>query len=186
MQSHLLQNWNGDVQPRPIFIEIRRLWKYRNGIHDSSQRLTVGSVVILLTEECGYTVQVRQLVLDGYSQWVFGRNVTRKSDIVHADGNLLSILTPHNNRITVSMIYYDLHSHIPFASLMRAAPSVLTANMALLSDVQSKPQTKSWAELKKVTYKVHKHVCGHATFSDIQILLDQNDLWSDQVEHYLR
>lgn len=186
LQPHLLPNWNGDVPPRPRSLENRRFWQYGNGSHASLQRLIVGSVVLSLTADCGSTVQVRHLVLDGSSQWVIGRNVTHQSDIVHVDGNLLSIPKPHNNRITVSMIDHDLHSYIPFASFMRAAPSVLTANLSLSNALQSKPQTKSWTELKHVIDKVHKHVCGHATFSDIGILLDRNDLWSDEVEHYLR
>lgn len=44
---------------------------------------------------------------------------------------------------------------------------------------------KSWAEVKTVIDKVHKHVCGHANFTDMRMLLDRNNLWNDAVEKYV-
>ena len=32
---------------------------------------------------------------------------------------------------------------------------------------------------------MHKHVCGHASLSDMKILLERNDLWSEEVEKCL-
>lgn len=44
---------------------------------------------------------------------------------------------------------------------------------------------KSWAEVKAVIDKVHKHVCGQANFNDMRMLLDRNNLWNDAVEKYV-
>lgn len=33
--------------------------------------------------------------------------------------------------------------------------------------------------------KVHKHVCGHGSYSDIKVLLERNDMWSADVMKYI-
>lgn len=42
-----------------------------------------------------------------------------------------------------------------------------------------------WANTKKIIDKVYKHVCRHAEFSDFKIILERNELWSDQAAQYL-
>lgn len=42
-----------------------------------------------------------------------------------------------------------------------------------------------WKEAKRVIDRVHRHVCGHSTFSDMKLLLQRNDLWSEAIEKYL-
>lgn len=42
-----------------------------------------------------------------------------------------------------------------------------------------------WAKLHRVFYFVHLHTCGHASFSDMRILMQQNGLWNEQVQRYL-
>ena len=42
-----------------------------------------------------------------------------------------------------------------------------------------------WKELKRVVDRIHRHVCGHASFSDIRTLLVRNKLWSPEVQAYL-
>ena len=50
---------------------------------------------------------------------------------------------------------------------------------------ENKTEIKSWIELKRIVHRVHKHTCGHASYSDVRILLQRNNLWSQEVEHYL-
>ena len=38
----------------------------------------------------------------------------------------------------------------------------------------------------KIVDRVHKHVCGHASFGDFQTLLQRNEIWNQQVALYLR
>lgn len=40
-------------------------------------------------------------------------------------------------------------------------------------------------ELKNAIYKVYKHLFGHTSLSDIQILLKCNKMWTADVEKYL-
>ncbi len=39
--------------------------------------------------------------------------------------------------------------------------------------------------MKSIIDKVHKHVCGHSTFTDIKTLLQRNDFWSEDAKKYL-
>ena len=51
-----------------------------------------------------------------------------------------------------------------------------------ISDSES---NSSWKKVKNIVDKVHKHVCGHASLSDIQILLERNNMWNSEVRKYL-
>ena len=42
-----------------------------------------------------------------------------------------------------------------------------------------------WSELKPIVDKVHKHVCGNATFTDYQLLLERNKMWNNAVPKYV-
>lgn len=53
------------------------------------------------------------------------------------------------------------------------------------STLMQNPILTSWDSVKKVVDRVHRHVCGHATFSDMRTLLIRNRLWSNEVQHYL-
>jgi len=41
-----------------------------------------------------------------------------------------------------------------------------------------------WKEVQKIVDKVHNHVCGHASFSNIQTLPKRNDLWNQEIKKY--
>lgn len=43
----------------------------------------------------------------------------------------------------------------------------------------------SWETVKKKVDKVHKHVCGHAPYYDIKMMLMRNNFWNDSFETYL-
>lgn len=46
-------------------------------------------------------------------------------------------------------------------------------------------EEKSWSEVKAIIDKVQKHVCGHANYTDLQLLLERNDLWKGSVASYV-
>lgn len=41
---------------------------------------------------------------------------------------------------------------------------------------------RPWKEVKLILDKLHKHVCGHATYSEIKPLLKRNNLWSNEAK----
>lgn len=58
----------------------------------------------------GVQVAIRHLVIEGSSQWIVGRNVTRNCDIVPTDGNYLLM----NGRSRIFLVDYDIHSYAPY------------------------------------------------------------------------
>ena len=46
-------------------------------------------------------------------------------------------------------------------------------------------KNRSCPELKAIVDKVHRHVYGHASFKDLFILLERNNLWNEAAEEYV-
>lgn len=44
---------------------------------------------------------------------------------------------------------------------------------------------KTWTEIKHIVDKIHKHVCGHANYTDYRLLLERNELWNEAVPTYV-
>ncbi len=65
----------------------------------------------------------------------------------------------------------DLHSLIPFRLFIVGLPTdsaCFQAKMFCATAVVAEPaKDRSWHDLKKIIDKVHKHVCGHASLSDV-------------------
>lgn len=66
----LLTGWNGTIDPIPCYIENQPSWKYGVGVHESTLRSILESIVITVKYENDSRVEIRHLVLDGSSQWV--------------------------------------------------------------------------------------------------------------------
>lgn len=59
-------------------------------------------------------------------------------------------------------------------------------NDSIISSMSAGVTNKnSWFYLMRIVDKVHNHVCGHANLTDMKLLFERNDLWSDVVEEYL-
>lgn len=41
---------------------------------------------------------------------------------------------------------------------------------------------KVWAEVKHIVDEINMRVCRHASFTEILLLLDQNNMWKDAVK----
>lgn len=86
---NLLPQWKGELDPLPNSVVDTPFWQYGSGSHASPKRAILGSILIPAYTTNGNVLQIRHLVIDGSSQWVIRRNVTRKSNIIHRGGNLL-------------------------------------------------------------------------------------------------
>lgn len=131
------------------------------------------------------TINICHLIIDGSSQWVVGRNVNRKCNIEHIDCNKVILPCKEDS---IELVDFDFHSYIPYKKFLPDpdTSSFVTENKiycatAKISQVLSRP----WFEVKKIIDKVHKHVCGHSTYSDIKTLLERNKLWNAEVQKYL-
>ena len=66
----------------------------------------LGSVFISARLSDGPIINIKHIFIEGSLQWVVGRNVTSKFDIVHSNGNYLKL--PNNLRIPIK----DFHMHL--------------------------------------------------------------------------
>ena len=108
--------------------------------------------------------------------------MTSKCDIIHSNGNYLQL--PNGKQIPLEDAEH--HSYVPSSIFIyendEQGPdnqAVLFCATANLSDV---PNKRLWSEIKIIIDKVHKHVCGHVSLSDLETLLKRNELWSNEVE----
>ena len=75
-----------------------------------------------------------------------------------------------------------MHSFVPsYIFLDRANSNYSTFDAMLFCATGVIKEAKfvlPWPELKKTSDEVHKHVCGHASVSEIKILLKRNNNWT--------
>lgn len=62
---------------------------------------------------------------------------------------------------------------------------MLAASAAASACNGSVETTPNWQDMKHVVEKLHKHVCGLASFGDMKPLLVRNNVWSEDVPKYL-
>ena len=171
---------NFQLAPIPDSLNGHTHWQYGKGKHASPARLILGSIVLTVLSDNDRSVCITHLVLDGSSQWVIGQNVTRKSNIERKEENAV-VFDADGERDSISMIDHEFLSYLPLNrfNLSRKHGSTLSCLSAVTLDAAP------WSEVKKIIDKVHKHVCGHASFTDYKLLLERNGLWNDAISSYL-
>ena len=181
----LRNNWNGKLDPLPSAIADRTHWQYDSGSHSSDSRQMLGSIMMPASLNDGIIINIRHIVIEGSSQWLKRRNVPSKCDIIHSNGNFLKI----NDNMHIPLLNFDMHSYIPSSIFLKQeteSHSIFQAKLfCATGTIHNSTYSRPWTELKKIIDKLHKHVCGHASLSDIQILLQCNNLLSTEIEKYL-
>lgn len=150
------------------------------GKHTSSPRRILGSIVLTAKSDQGTPVRITHLVPDCSSQWVICRNVTRRSSIEHIERNAIAFPTGEGLEY-ISIINDNFLSYI---SLDRCTSSCNDGSTLSFLSATTLDNT-SWSDVKKVVDKVHRHVCGHASFTDYKLLLERNGLWNNVIAAYL-
>ena len=192
IQPLIAPNWNGSFDPLPDSISDRPYWQYGSGQHSSDPRKIIGSVCLTVRSNAGRSVVIRHLVIDGSSQWVIGRNIVRKCNLLYDQQNILQLpaYTDSGEREFIPLIDDDMHSYIAYEMFApneiklseQVHKSMYCATAQIPFDQNSE---LSFPKLKKIVDTVHRHVCGHASFSDIKTLLDRNGIWNADTEKYL-
>ena len=172
-----------ELESKPDAVAEYDRWQYGQGDHSSFAKEIIGSVELFVTTDKKELISIRHLVIKGSSGWVIGRNVTSPCDIQHINGNAL--LLPIESGDKISMIDVDFHSYIPFSRFKSMSVSPSMSCLSAASSAVEKDSLDDWAKLKRVVDRVHKHVCGHAAFSDMRTLLVRNKLWNEHVQKYL-
>lgn len=76
----------------------RPSWQYGVGEHSSDISPMLGSVVLNENSEYDTTINVRLMVLSRSSEWVFGRNITSKINIMQLK-NMCTEIPGHGKEI---------------------------------------------------------------------------------------
>lgn len=182
-------------------------WQFGNGEHASPRRRIIGSVVLNIVTDSMNRITIRHLVIEGSSQWILGRNITLLCNIIHLGRHALQM--PCGESEYISLIDFDRHSHVPIDRFIPHNSSVdimsecssntgstgyfASLTLESTSDMETpplsspfrKPLLSSWDSVKSLVNRVHRHVYGHATFSDMRTLFIRNRLWTNEVQHYL-
>ena len=143
------------------------------------------SVLISAKSDQGVPLQIRHLIIEGSSQWVIGRNVTRFCNIHHFDRNCLMFRSPVSDEL-LSMSLYDVgdHCYLPFSTFESTQSRHVDKCLVSLScSVQTSDLL--WSDRKRIIDKVHRHVCGHSSYEDIKLMLSRNELWNKHCAKYL-
>ena len=133
--------------------------------------------MLTATSDKNNAVQITHLVLDGSSQWIIGRNITSRSTIEQYD-QTAPVFVANGERDSIAIIDDSFLSYIALDrfTVTRNQGSALLCLSAVTLD------TTRWSDVKKIIGKVHKHVCGHASFTDYKILLGHRN---NSVSSYL-
>ncbi len=180
----LSTNWNGALEAFPQSLSGYSFWQYGTSNHATSARGMLGSIFISACLSDGSFINVRDVFIEGSSQWVVGRNVTSKCDVVHSNGNYLKLL--NNLKIPIKNVH--MHSFLPSRLFMtdtpNSSPTFQAEMFSATADIQETASNRAWSDAKKIVDEVQKHVCGHAKLSDMQTLLERNNLLNHEVETY--
>lgn len=171
IQPYVASDFKGTFDELPESVKSRPLWQYGSGKHKNEVRRIIGSLFLTAMSDSDNPIRMRHLIVEGSSQWVIGRNVTKSSDILHIDTNVLKL--PDSD--TISLVESDMHSFIPYESFCTRRRNGLldtdrSAIFCAAGMLHSSTRSLSWSDTKKIVDKVHRHVCGHSSYSDIKIL----------------
>lgn len=116
--------------------------------------------------------------LQRYSQSVISINVTAKSDLLYANGNIISL--HEDSRVLIPMFMYRLHSYLNATLFYAMDHEVLRRDRRVLSSAAV--AYLSTEKVKAVMNKVLNHFYGHDTYTDIRTVLERNKHWSEEVD----
>ena len=153
-----------EMGPVPSALNGHGHWRYGTGQHSSPIRKFLGSIVLNATADSGRTVEITHWLLESSSQWVIGRKVTRKANLEHIGTNAIMFFV-HGNSESISLTDHAFLTYIKLKSFVNS-PDESYSNCSNVNILSDHLQNQNWSEVKKNTDKVHKHVCGHANYTD--------------------
>lgn len=125
------------------------------------------------------------LILRWSSQWVIGRNVTRRAALIRSKGSSVMIFFENKN---VYKLTLDDNEDPSFMSSGRVlAPLSLQTESLAAFRYNFKPAKTdySWKEKQKTVDTVHENMFEHSSDNDIRTLLPRGSTWYKSVRDYL-
>lgn len=135
-------------------------------------------------------------MVEGYSQWLFGLNMTRKCNHLHIADNRIQLPVNYGVQDFLSLIDSDTHSFIPLNRLFPATQNSAQSESVHISvaslvgyHASSSSDSNSLARplryIAHIIKRLHAHVCGLASYGDMRTLLQRNKLWNNDVKKIL-
>jgi len=193
LQPLICPDWAGKFDPLPSEVSQTPFWQYGSGLHSSEARPILGSLLLSACTDRGTILKIRHLFIEGASQWVVGRNVTTRCNILHIGKNVLQLPDSSSNDSPsgelITLADDGMHSFIPYELFFRSSDLIPHEQQIVIycatAQLERTNEALSWPKTRKIIDKVHTHVCGHSSFSDIKVLLQRNDIWNESVQDYL-
>ena len=174
------------MPPWYVSISKFRFWQFGTGAHSSPAKPILGSTFLKFKADSGQMIKICHIVVSGSSPWLIGSNVTTNCDIIHLKGHYIRFPNTTGNLDRMTLVNHQHHSYVPFRAVVTKVQNGKSINcLAGFGISHPENQTLTWPYIKRIVDRVHKHVCGHAAYSDIRTLLKRNNLWSSAVQHYL-
>lgn len=134
--------------------------------------------VLLTYATYGNKLLIYLLVLDRVSQWVVGSNVTSRSDTLKVGERCLRTLGPNGTPMRIALLERGIHLHLLLSLFASSAVArAHTSSVVFL--------VLDWPAVRRLVDRVHLHLCGHSSFADINILLEQTHNLTSNVKTYL-
>lgn len=147
--------------------------------------------IVPLVWQSKFLVFVCHLVIDGSSQWVIGRSLTRKWNIKYIDSSARQ-LSQTSPIVFIKMYDFDNHNRIEISGFRSSSIKIVQFTASLgtatfdagnaLFVSALKPIKTDRSSTQKTINRVQKHVCSQAIYSDICTLLQRNNVWFERIQ----
>lgn len=164
------------LEPKLKIFANHDTWQYGSEDHDSQRKLILGSVEIFVKTYNDDLISICHLVIHGSSGWVVGPNITRLYTIEHIDSNAL--ILPSESFDRISLIDVAFHSYLSIRCLIKCEQqsSPCLSCLSAASSAVELGTLDNWSKRRHVVGRVHRHTCGHASYSDMRTMLACNGL----------
>lgn len=115
----LLPDWKGESEPLSKHLARCSHWQYGSGEHSSTENVILRSNVKTVASAGGTLILILYVVLDGSSERVVGRNLTKYADILHSKPDCVRVTGPKANEEVSTLSDINLHSYIPMSAFLR-------------------------------------------------------------------
>lgn len=164
---------NRKIQAIPESVKVHTRWQYGMKKHASPSRKIIGRVFISAISDIKHPIAIPQLILERSSQWLIGRNVTRRASLEHINRNSISFTVKdgeHYIKITSDMFL----SYVTFETFFS---KTITMSVIFCSNGNVLKENNS-AKNKEIIDIVYQHVGGQASYTDFKLIFQINGFWN--------